>query len=45
MDGEGERRGGAIKRLEERREFRTHVVTYVVVNAFLIGIWAVTSGG
>ena len=43
MDDE-ERRAVAVKRLEEKRDFRTHVVTYVVVNAFLVGIWAVTGG-
>ncbi|MBL8777528.1 MAG: 2TM domain-containing protein [Acidimicrobiales bacterium] len=35
----------AIKRLKARREFLTHVVTYVVVNAFLIGVWFVTGAG
>ena len=38
-------REAARKRLEEKREFRTHLVTYVVVNTFLIGIWAVTGSG
>lgn len=32
----------AIERLKARREFATHVVTYVVVNAFLVMIWFVT---
>ncbi len=35
----------AIKRLKARREFTTHVVTYVVVNAFLVGVWFVTGAG
>lgn len=40
-----ERRSAAIKHLEEKRDFTTDVVSYVVVNAFLIGIWAVTGAG
>jgi hypothetical protein len=44
MDDEA-RRAAAIKRLEEKRDFRTHVVTYVVVNSFLVGIWAATGAG
>jgi hypothetical protein len=38
-------REAAIKRLKEKREFRTHLFIYLVVNAMLIGIWATTSGG
>jgi hypothetical protein len=40
-----ERRDAAIKRIKEKRDFRKHVVTYLVVNAFLVGIWAVSGGG
>lgn len=40
-----ERRVAAVKRLEEKRDFRTHLVTYVVVNGVLVGIWAVTGAG
>ena len=32
----------AIANLKKKRDFRTHVLMYVVVNAFLIGIWAVS---
>jgi hypothetical protein len=35
----------ARKRVQARRDFSAHVVTYVVVNAFLILIWAVTGAG
>ena len=42
---EDELRSAAIKRLKDKQDFRTHVVTYVVVNAFLVAIWAITSGG
>jgi hypothetical protein len=35
----------AVERLKKKRDFRTHVLIYVLVNAFLVVIWAVTSGG
>ena len=33
----------ARERVEKRRDFKTHLFIYVVVNAALIGIWAITS--
>jgi hypothetical protein len=36
-------RAAAIKRLSDRRDFATHIVCYVVVNAGLIAIWFITS--
>ena len=44
MDEE-ELRAEAIKRIRTKREFWTHVVVYLTVNAGLIGAWAVTGGG
>jgi hypothetical protein len=41
---EGDLRQQAIRRLRKKRDFRSHVVAYVLVNAFLVVIWAVTSG-
>jgi hypothetical protein len=38
-----ERREQAIERLKKKRDFRTHLFMYVVINAILVGIWAVTS--
>jgi hypothetical protein len=38
-------REAARKRLQDRREFGSHVVVYFVVNAFLVGAWAITGGG
>ena len=35
----------AIKRLKKRRDFFAHLLVYVLVNAFIVAIWAVTSGG
>jgi 2TM domain len=35
----------AIKRLKEKRSFTTNIVAYVIINAFLVGIWAVSGGG
>jgi hypothetical protein len=39
------RRDEAIKRLKAKREFWSHLVAYLVVNAMLVGIWAVTGRG
>jgi hypothetical protein len=39
------RRDEAIKRLKAKREFWSHLVAYLVVNAMLVGIWAVTGLG
>ena len=40
-----EDREAVRRRLEARRDFGSHVVAYVVVNAFLIALWAVTGAG
>jgi 2TM domain len=42
---ESELRDRAIASLRKKRDFRTHVVVYVVINAFLIGVWAITGAG
>jgi uncharacterized membrane protein len=34
----------AIERVKKKRDFKTHVLVYVSVNAFLVVIWAVTGG-
>ncbi len=31
--------------LQERRDFGSHLAAYVVINAFLIGVWAFTGAG
>jgi hypothetical protein len=38
---EDELRAFAAKRVKEKREFWQHLVAYVIVNAALIGIWAI----
>ena len=38
-------RKAAVKRLEDRREFKTHLVVYLVVNLGLVVIWAASGGG
>lgn len=40
-----ELRDRALKQLKKKREFSANVFAYVVVNAFLVGIWAVTGAG
>ncbi len=38
-------REDARRRLQARRDFGSHLVAYVVVNAFLVAVWAVTGSG
>ena len=40
-----EERRLALKRIRARRDLGTHTVTYLVVNAFLVLIWWVTTPG
>ena len=40
VSSEEELRAFAVKRLKEKREFWQHLVTYLIVNAALVGIWA-----
>jgi hypothetical protein len=35
----------ARKRVQAKRDFASHLVAYVVINAFFIGVWAITGGG
>ena len=35
----------AVKRLKKRRDFYGHILVYLLVNVFLVVIWAVTSPG
>jgi fatty acid desaturase len=35
----------ARKRVERKRKFRADLVAYVVINAFLVGVWAATGMG
>ena len=45
IDHESEEWARARKRVTDRREFGSHLVVYVVVNAFLVGVWAITGAG
>jgi 2TM domain len=38
-------RSEAVKRLEKKRGWTSGMFAYVVVNLFLVGIWAVTGRG
>jgi hypothetical protein len=35
----------ALKRLKKRRDFYGHLLFYMLVNAFLVAIWALTDRG
>jgi polyferredoxin len=41
---DSELRERAIERLKKKRDFWSHVFAWALVNAFLVGIWAVTGG-
>ncbi len=36
-------RDKAVTQLKKRRDFRGHLLIYVLVNAFLVAIWAITN--
>lgn len=38
-------RDAAIRRLKAKKGFQANVVSYVVVNLFLVGVWAVSGRG
>ena len=40
-----ELRDRAVKQIKKRRDFTSHLLVYLLVNTFLIGVWAVSSGG
>jgi len=40
-----ELREQAIQQLKKKRDFRTHIFIYVLVNLMLVVIWAVTGAG
>ena len=35
----------ARRHVQDRRDFGTHMVAYVVVNSFLVLVWAITGAG
>jgi hypothetical protein len=45
IDGPEALRDRALKRIQKRRDFSAHLAVYVLVNGFLIAIWAMTSAG
>jgi hypothetical protein len=43
--GKQDLRDQAIARLKQKRDFGAHLLVYLLVNAFLIAIWAFTGAG
>jgi 2TM domain len=41
----GDERERLRRRIQGRRDFGAHLVSYLVVNGFLVAIWAFTGGG
>lgn len=37
-------RDKAVRQLKRQRDFRSHVLVYILVNTFLVVIWVVTGG-
>lgn len=42
---EDEIRHQALTRVKAKRQFQSNIVTYVLANALLVGIWAITGAG
>jgi len=45
MQNEDEMRQQAIKAIKRKRDFKTHVAAYVIVNLFLVVVWYFTGAG
>jgi hypothetical protein len=45
VDREKSLRDRAIQHLKKKSEFRAHLLAYVLINSFLVVIWAVTGAG
>jgi hypothetical protein len=45
ITSEGDLRRMAVERIHKRSDFKAHLLAYVLVNAFLVAIWAVTGAG
>jgi hypothetical protein len=45
MDVNENLREAAVKRVKAKRDFRNHVVVYLIVNTLLVVIWAASGGG
>ena len=45
MSNQDDRREAALKRVKAKRDFKNHVVVYVLVNALLVVIWATQGDG
>lgn len=45
MEPMNDRRTAALDRLKAKRDFRTHLMVYLVVNAALVVIWAMSGAG
>ena len=43
--GEEDLRAAALANIKRKRDFTQHLITYVVINVVLIGIWAATGAG
>jgi hypothetical protein len=45
IEEDADLRKQAVVRIQKKREFGAHLISYVMVNALLIVIWAIAGGG
>ena len=45
MATEEELRAEAIKAVKRKREFKNHIIAYIIVNAFLVVVWYFSGAG
>jgi 2TM domain len=45
MTDQNDKREAAIKRVKAKRGFRIHLAIYLVVNALLVVVWALSGAG
>jgi len=45
LDTDEELRERALQLLRKKSDLRAHLLAYVLINGFLVGIWAVTGAG
>ena len=45
MDDYESRRAAAVARVKAKREFRRNVLLYLITNAFLVVVWAMSGAG
>jgi hypothetical protein len=45
MSDLAERQQAALDRVKAKRDFKSHLAAYIIINAMLVVIWAASGGG